>query len=111
MPAFSWAQGLPCLSVQLKPPFKVEAAKSGRQYVLDCKPNEVAGGSFKPHLVIHSAETWKVPTFMNISGQGSRTAQGTTGWSAGPPAVTEIHCTWLHQVAGASLRIGTLFAR
>ena len=54
--------------MQLKPPFEVEVAKCGRLYVLDCEPNEVAKGSFKPHLVIRSAETRKVLTFMNIPG-------------------------------------------
>lgn len=54
--------------MELKPPFEVEVAKYGRLYVLDCEPNEVAKGSFKPHLVIRSAETRKVLTFMNIAG-------------------------------------------
>lgn len=54
--------------MELKPPFEFEVSKAGRQYVLVCAPNEVAAGSFKPHLVIRLAETWKVVTFMNISG-------------------------------------------
>ena len=64
--------------MELMPPFEVQVASAGtptRGYCLDCMPNLIGDGRFKPHLVIRTADTHEIVAYMNLASGPFHAAQ------------------------------------